>query len=265
METPDERRIAAIFLDVDGTLVSFRTHAVSPSAREALRKAHARGVRLYIATGRAAGDLEPLAGIPYDGVVALNGARCVAADGRVVGSSPIPQADFERSLALAAQFGFPVALELDDGVFVDRVTPEVERLAHMVAHPVPVQTDLKALFARGDCCQMCFYFDEQTQQRVMASLPGLTASRWCDLFADINAAGIDKATGMRVFCADAGFGLSQTMAFGDGGNDVAMLRAAGIGVAMGNACAEALAAADYVTADIDDDGLRRALEHFAVI
>lgn len=265
MEKVSQHDIRALFLDVDGTLVSFRTHAVSASAREALLEAHARGVKLFIATGRSATDLEPLAGIPYDGVVALNGARCVAADGRVVGSRSIPEAAFERSLALAERYGFPVALELDDGVFVDRVTAEVERLARMVAHPVPVETDLRALFARGGCCQMCFYFDEPTQRRVMAELPGLTASRWCDLFADINVAGVDKAAGMRTFLADAGLDPAQAMAFGDGGNDVPMLHAAGIGVAMGNACAEAIAAADYVTADIDDDGLRRALEHFGVI
>ncbi len=257
--------IRAIFLDVDGTLVSFRTHAVSASAREALLRAHARGVRLYIATGRAAGDMEPLTGIPYDGVAALNGAYCVAADGRVVSSSPIPAADFERSLALAERFDFPVALELDEGIFVDRVTPAVERLARMVAHPVPEQADLRALFARVECCQMCFYFDERTQQQVMAHLPGLAASRWCELFADINVRGVDKATGMRSFLNDNGFDRTEAMAFGDGGNDVAMLREAGIGVAMGNACAEALDVADYVTADIDDDGLRKALEHFEVI
>ena len=58
--------IKAVFLDVDGTLVSFRTHEVPRSAVGALRAAHARGVRLFIATGRTAGDLEPLAGIPYD-------------------------------------------------------------------------------------------------------------------------------------------------------------------------------------------------------
>ena len=49
--------IKAVFLDVDGTLVSFRTHEVPRSAVGALRAAHARGVRLFIATGRTAGDL----------------------------------------------------------------------------------------------------------------------------------------------------------------------------------------------------------------
>lgn len=83
--------IRAIFLDVDGTLISFSTHEIPASARRALTQAHERGVRLFIATGRAANDLGPLEGIPYDGVVSLNGARCVANDGRVVSLHPIPR------------------------------------------------------------------------------------------------------------------------------------------------------------------------------
>ena len=257
--------IKAIFLDVDGTLISFKTHAVPASALEALRKAHDRGVQLFIATGRAAGDLDLLGEIPYDGVVALNGADCLMRDGRVVARHLIPRADFEKSLALSAALDFPVGLELNDGVFVNRVTPEVVRLAELVAHPIPEQVDLRALFDRGDCCQMCFYFDPELEKRVMAELPGLLASRWCPIFADINVRGIDKATGLAEFASHFGFAHDETMAFGDGGNDVAMLRAAGVGVAMGNACDEALNAADYVTASVDDDGIRKALERFEVI
>ena len=70
---------------------------------------------------------------------------------------------------------------------------------------------------------------------------------------------------MAEFAERFGFRLEETMAFGDGGNDVPMLRKAGIGVAMGEACDEALQAADWVTATVDDDGIRRALEHFGVI
>ena len=237
----------AQFLDVDGTLISFETHEVPASTLDALRRAHARGVRLFIATGRAAADLEPLQEIPYDGVVALNGADCLMRDGTPVARHPVPRADFEKALALSEVLGFPVGLELNDGGFVNRVTPEVVR------------------FDRGDCCQMCFYFDPELEKRVMAELPSLVASRWCPIFADINVRGVDKATGMAEFAAHFGFAHDETMAFGDGGNDAALLRAAGVGVAMGNACGEALNAADYVTASVDDDGIRKALEHFGVI
>ena len=218
--------IGAVFLDVDGTLISFRTHEVPRSAVEALRAAHARGVRLFIATGRAASDLEQLSEIPYDGVVSLNGARCLTADGRVVSQRLIPR---------------------------------------LVAHPVPAETDLGRLFDRGDCCQMCFYCTPEQERRVMAELPSLVSSRWCPLFVDVNVRGVDKATGMLAFASDCGVPAGALMAIGDGGNDVPMLRAAGVGVAMGNGCGEALAAADWVTASVDDDGIRKALEHFGVI
>lgn len=55
------------------------------------------------------------------------------------------------------------------------------------------------------------------------------------------------------------------MAFGDGGNDVLMLKHVGIGVAMGNAEDEVKRAADYVTDSVDEDGVEKALRHFGVI
>lgn len=254
-----------VFLDVDGTLVSFRTHRVPDSALEALRRAHARGVMLFIATGRAVGDLEPVAAIPYDGVVGLNGADCVLRTGEVIARRPIPQEAFERAMALSDELGFPVGLELDGGIYVNRMSPAVTELAAQVAHPVPELTDLRALFARTVCCQMCFYLDEALERRVMEQLPGLSTNRWSPLFTDVNVRGVDKASGIAAVTGYFGLSRDETMAFGDGGNDVVMLRAAGIGVAMGNGSAAAREAADYVTADIDDDGLQRALEHFGVI
>lgn len=121
--------IRALFLDVDGTLVSFRTHRIAPSAVAALKEARGRGVGVFIATGRAAGDLEVLRDLPRDGVVALNGACGVLPDGTTVFSRPIPREDFERALRLSDELDFPLALELDAGIFVNRVTADVERVA----------------------------------------------------------------------------------------------------------------------------------------
>ena len=257
--------IGAVFLDVDGTLISFRTHEVPRSAVEALRAAHARGVRLFIATGRAASDLEQLSEIPYDGVVSLNGARCLTADGRVVSQRLIPREDFEQALRLADELDFPLALELDAGIFVNRVTADVERVARQVDHPVPEATDLRALFDRTECCQMCFYCDAGREPRIMAEFPGLTANRWNPLFADINVRGVDKASGMAAMAARCGFALAEVMAFGDGGNDISMLRHAGIGVAMGNANNDVKAASNYTTTSVDEDGIANALKYFGIV
>lgn len=62
-----------------------------------------------------------------------------------------------------------------------------------------------------------------------------------------------------------GLSLDEAMAFGDGGNDVPMVRDAALGVAMGNACDELKQVADYVTLSVDEDGIAVALEHFGLI
>ena len=62
-----------------------------------------------------------------------------------------------------------------------------------------------------------------------------------------------------------GISLNETMAFGDGGNDISMLQHAGLGVAMGNAKEEVKQKADYVTTSVDEDGIANALKHFGII
>ena len=83
--------------------------------------------------------------------------------------------------------------------------------------------------------------------------------------ADINTCGVTQASGMDVFLRHSGIDRSRSMAFGDGGNDVEMIRHAGVGVALGNAVDAAKRAADYVTATVDDDGVLRALQHYGVL
>ena len=62
-----------------------------------------------------------------------------------------------------------------------------------------------------------------------------------------------------------GIGVNETMAFGDGGNDIPIIRQAGIGVVMGNGGGDVKAVADYVTASVDDGGIEKALRHFGII
>lgn len=257
--------IKVLLLDVDGTLLSFETHKVSQSSIDALKKVHDSGIKIVIATGRAASDLHEIDAVPYDGVIALNGAECVLRDGSVIRKVAIPAQDFRKSMELAREFDFAVALELNEGVFVNRLTPTVEQIAGIVEHPVPPVVDIEEMFERKECCQLCFYFDEETEQKVMPLLPGLSATRWHPLFADVNVAGTSKATGLSLFADYYRVKVSEIMACGDGGNDIPMLKAAGIGVAMGNASEKVQSVADFVTDMVDNNGLYKALKHFGVI
>lgn len=257
--------IKAIMLDVDGTLVSFETHKILQSSVEALKEIHDRGVRIVIATGRAAGDLHEIAAVPYDGIIALNGADCVLLDGTVIRRHLIPKDDFKKAMEIAKAFDFAVAIELDEGVFVNRLTPTVERIAKIVEHPIPAVVDIEELFDRKECCQLCFYIDDEMEQQVMPLLPNLSLLRWHPLFADVNLAGISKATGLSAFADYYGIEMAEIMACGDGGNDIPMLKAAGIGVAMGNASEPVKASADFVTDTVENDGLCKALKYFGII
>ncbi len=96
----------------------------------------------------------------------------------------------------------------------------------------------------------------------MARIPGCTSGRWHPAFTDITAKGADKGEGIKAMAEYCGFDAQNTIAFGDGGNDASMIKAAGIGIAMGNALESLKQEADYTTTSVDDDGILNALRHF---
>lgn len=93
-------------------------------------------------------------------------------------------------------------------------------------------------------------------------LHGLDTSRWCGEFCDINMHGLDKAIGIKKILDMYNIESSDIIAFGDGSNDMAMLKLAGLGIAMGTATDEVKSAADYVTDSADNNGVSKWLSAF---
>lgn len=81
---------------------------------------------------------------------------------------------------------------------------------------------------------------------------------------EINDPKADKGDALKFLTEYLGLTASESMAFGDGLNDLSMIKAAGIGVAMGNACRELLSVADHVTSSCDDDGVAEGIKTFCV-
>lgn len=81
---------------------------------------------------------------------------------------------------------------------------------------------------------------------------------------EINAAGVNKGKGLLELGEILGISREEIMVFGDGDNDIAMLREVGFGVAMQNADEEVKAVADYVTGSNDEDGVAKAIARFVL-
>ena len=256
--------IKAVFFDIDGTLVSFQTHEVPASTIEALAALRAKGVKVFIATGRQKGSINNLGSLEFDGYVTLNGGYCLA-DEQVIYKHAIPSEDIVSLIRYQQEVKrFPCALVEEDGLFQNYIDENAERLYGLLNFPHPPIRPLEENTGK-DVFQLIAFFDEEEEERIMAALPHCEATRWNPLFADVVPKGSNKAIGFDKIIAHYGIALEETMAFGDGGNDVEMLRHVGIGVAMGNAAADVQAAADWVTTNVDEDGILNALKKFSVI
>ena len=82
--------------------------------------------------------------------------------------------------------------------------------------------------------------------------------------ADVTVLGVDKGDAVHNVAAALGVAIEDTYAFGDGINDICMLEAAGHGIAMGNAMDEVKQVAEYVTTDINRDGVANGLAHYGL-
>ena len=172
--------------------------------------------------------------------------------------------EFKKMSELSDEYGFALCLELSEGFFINRITPPVLDVANTLNHSVPVPADIEEVFRTYGCGQLSAYFDAETERKVMPQVPGLCASRWHPGFVNIDVAGIDKGTALKEMAGLMGTGIDETISFGDGGNDIPLIKAAGLGVAMGNAGEELKAVAGYVTASVDEDGFAAALQRFVL-
>ena len=207
----------------------------------------------------------------------MNGAKVYdRREDRVLYRSEIPLAQAERVMDLLEPLDCTVDCYQNDVGWMERryfdhldyyVTDPVSR-AMVRSHRRPVD-DLRAqVRAGGDTVQkMQAYFPHlELRPRVMALLrrevPGVVQSVSLPTNLELNAAGATKGAALAALCRALGLDPLDTAAFGDGTNDVSMLAAAGVGVAMANGAPETRQAADLVTVSNQEDGVALVLDRW---
>ena len=257
--------IKAVFFDVDGTLLSHKTNSVPDSARRALQALREKGILTFLATGRHISMLQrmqPLEGLRFDGIVSLNGQYCRNEQG-IICHCPIDPADIALLLSFLKENPHPCILVEEDRMYINFHNDLVEKVQAAIHSDMPALGDLNRGYTHP-IYQAILYMSEE-DQRILPPMPGIRLTSWTLGGADLIPATGGKAAGIAKVLQHYGIDKSETMAFGDGHNDVDMFRAVGTAVAMGNACREAKEAAHHITDPVDEDGIYNALKHFGVL
>ncbi len=271
--------IKLIAFDLDGTLLNAKKE-ITEENRLALREAAARGILLVPASGRFYPGLPAeLRGPDYRYSILGNGTTVYdREEDRRLFEYEISLEDTLALLDYADSVGAYYDIYADDLAWIS--TPFYERLNEIITdegfcnmmkqlrHPVP---DLRAyLIERGrEVQKVLYYFVEPEKRREqLREMPkrfpafNITSSIYCNM--EINSCLADKGLALEALCRELGIRPEETMALGDGSNDLGMFRLAGLSVAMANAEEEIRRAADAVTESCEDSGVGRAIWRYAL-
>lgn len=258
-----------IAVDIDGTLLN-AAKELTTGTRAAIKRARQAGIVVIPCSGRPFfGTRAVAAQAGMDQVVvAGNGAQVRAFSGEMIENHPFDADKCRECLRLCMEFGLGCNLYADDTLYTrahNSVTRYYERLNQTLKADEQCRyafvTDLFETLERhaGGILKLeVFPVLPKAKTALLAlikSLGGIAAEGTLRSSAELHAAGVSKATGLMAAARYYDIPLCDAMAFGDAENDVELLRAAGRGVAMGNAAQEAKAAADEIAPDNDHDGV----------
>ena len=272
-----------IFLDVDGTLVNYEGKLPDSAAR-AVQQARANGHRVYICTGRSRAEVYPyLWDIGLDGMIGGNGSY-VEDGGEVVMHQMMTGAQCRSVVDWLHERGLPFYLESNSGLYAStdfatgaaEAVREYSRRKNGEAGVMTVQDAFPDMIYNGnpyreDVNKISFVLHSyQDYLDAAAAFPDLKAGTWggsgeTALFGDLGVKDITKAHAIDVLLAHLGAERADTIAFGDAKVDIPMLEYCAYGVTMGNGGDEIRAMADFVTDDVEHDGLWNAFRKLGLL
>ncbi len=258
--------IKAIFFDMDGTLVAHPEGVVPESAKEALRQVRKKGVKIFLATGRHKLEMDGsplLQGVEIDGFAALNGQYCYLGD-EVIWKKCLDHNDMACFLDFLRKEPFPCIFEEETAIYGNFLDEKLKLIMESVSIEIPEFRSLDGL-EDHDFYQLIPICDEDTLATLLKKMPHTAGANWGKYTNDMIPKAGGKVVGIEKLLAHYDLTWDEVMAFGDGLNDVEMLKAAKISVAMGNGHPKLKEQADYVTADVHEDGVYLAMQYFGLI
>lgn len=255
--------IKIIFFDIDGTLVNYGTHTITPAVTDALLQIQKKGIKLFLATGRPNFVIPKFEGIQFDGALAFNGAYCYDHEG-VIYKNPLNKDEIHILQTNAKKLNKAIAYATTEEMFSDYFQENLDRYFKMAGQNCPPSKNIDGILEK-EIYQMMIATTKEEDSILLDGIQQLKSVRWIDFATDIIPYNGGKEIAMEQVLSHYGFKHEECMAFGDGGNDAGMIQFAHIGVAMENGMDEVKECADYITKDVKEDGIIHALKHYKIL
>ncbi|MFD0959853.1 Cof-type HAD-IIB family hydrolase [Paenibacillus chungangensis] len=246
-----------VFFDIDGTLVNEQKD-IPQDTVEAIRELKASGVEPVVATGRAPYFIGPiLEKLGIESYVCLNGGYVVY-KGEPIYRFAIARDIMGKLVDKAEEHGHGLVYEGAEAYYANQETNTfmTDSVLSLKVNPPGYDPEF---WQKEDVYQTFLHCEAQEETLYESLKDELTFIRWHECAMDVLPKGGSKAKGIEAMLNKLGYDASQAVAFGDGLNDKEMLEYVGFGIAMGNSHPDLLPYADYVTAHVDDSGIRRGL------
>ena len=280
-----KRSIRLIAFDLDGTVLDDHKK-ILPQTKAALESAAGRGIEIVPATGRPycglSSEIDRLQGVRY--VLTCNGAgvyeketgKCRMESGMSLDSFLPLLAEVEPLPVMADPFVKGEAfMNKKNRPLVERIRAPEELKEYIRRSRTLVPNLVEYLRRRGDEVEKLtinFVEDEEGRRQgydevvnILSRYPQLNAVSGGMRNIEVTKKGISKASGLLWLGEFLGIPPQEMIAFGDSGDDLEMIKAAGVGVAMGNAEEEVKEAADFVTLPNTENGIVYALQKYGVV
>ena len=259
-------RIALVVSDVDGTLVT-HDKVLTDGARRAVQRLHDAGIAFTITSSRPPAGMrfliEPL-GITLP-IGPFNGSSMIDPQLKPVEQHLIPAAAAQRSVDVLNEFGVDIWLFTNDRWIIKRddgkYVPHEQRT---IQFDPTVTRDFTPFLARA-CKIVGASADPALLERCEAAMQKAlgnqaSAVRSQSYYLDITPPGQDKGTFVEAMARRLGISSAAIATIGDMRNDLAMFRASGLSIAMGNATDDVKKQATHVTASNEDEGFAGAID-----
>jgi len=260
------RAIRMAAFDLDGTLLDTARRLPEANVR-AIRRAAAGGMRICLASGRPLASVRPFARAVGCGpaIISYNGARVdMSVEGKCLYIRPVAREVVRTVLYAAGRVGLHVNVYTGDGFVVQQDSDYAREYSRVFGVPYWVDPDLADRVGESAVKLLAICEPDEVERRFafLAELLGPSARLVISAprHIEIVHPSVTKATALGLLCQHVGIALDEVAAFGDADNDVEMLKAAGVAVAMANGSELAKQAASVVAPHCDQAGAATVLE-----